>query len=310
MVETIDIVIPAHNSSETIHKPLGSSVNQKLPKGWNLNIIIVDDGSTDSTAGIISESYTEKQIRFISHSGNRGRSAARNTGWRAGQGSYVVFLDSDCRWLTDEALSAHLETLESGSDVSIGSVTGDGNIFWDLYQRKLQSSREKDFYSGNFAAFTSANLALRRIMLEKTDGFDEGYRHYGFEDRDFLLRLLSVGARIGFTSKGAVVHFSALSLGDVCKKMEESGQYSSRRFYDAHPEYYCSSSYGKIDCRLHGFPLTALAAIFSPLIPWLADAGDRVIRKPCLPFSIKRVLVRMIAGLAYLAGSYRDLKKK
>lgn len=306
-IAEIDIVIPAYNARGVIQRSVYSTLLQKLPEDWHKNIIIVEDGSTDDTA-IFCKSMFGEQVQIISHEHNRGRSASRNTGWRAGRGSYVIFLDADCEWLSTSSLFAHLKILESGADVSTGSIFSRDSSFWGTYQNILQSSREKDFSAGNLATFTGANFAIRRSVLEASGGFDEGYLHYGFEDRDFLLRLISLGTKISFCPEAAIIHNPDSSLRDICRKMMESGHKSSGRFQAAHPEFYARSPYGKIDCRLHGLPFTALAIISGPIIPTLALLGDKIVNASLIPFQVKRIYVKMISGLAYMVGTYRALR--
>lgn len=303
----IDVVIPAYNACDVIQKSINSCLLQELPENWHQNVIIVNDGSSDDTAMFCKSMFGE-QVQIISHEHNRGRSASRNTGWRAGRGSYVIFLDADCEWLSTSSLYAHVKTLESGADVSTGSIVSRDSTFWGAYQNILQSSREKDFSAGNLAAFTSANFAIRRSVLEASGGFDEGYRSYGFEDRDFLLRLISLGAKISFCPEAAIIHNPDSSLRDICGKMMESGHKSSGRFQAAHPEFYARSPYGKIDCRLHGLPFTALAITSGPIIPLLVLLGDKMIIMSCVPFQVKRIYVKMLSGLAYMVGTYRALR--
>jgi len=304
----IDIVIPAYNACKFISASIRSTLSQKLPAGWYQNIIIVDDGSSDETV-LHLQALFKDQVNLIAHPQNRGRSATRNTGWRAGSGTYVIFLDADCEWFSTESLAAHLQILESGSDVSTGAIVSRDESFWGRYQNMLQASREKHFSAGNPVAFTSANFAIKRSVLEASGGFDEGYRHYGFEDRDFLLRLVSLGAKISFCAEASIIHKPDSSLVEVCRKMMESGENSSVRFQSAHPEYYSESMYGKLDCRLQGFPLTVLAMILGPRIPGFAWLGDKMINLSGVPFQMKKACVKIMSGLAYMTGTYRGMKR-
>ena len=303
----VDVVIPAYNARETIQKPITSTLKQELPANWRQNVIITNDGSSDGTAMLCKLMFGE-QVQIISHEHNRGRSASRNTGWRAGRGKYVIFLDADCEWSSTGSLCAHLKMLESSTDVSTGAIISRDPGFWGAYQTILQSSREKDFSTGNLAAFTSANFAIRRSILEASGGFDEGYRYYGFEDRDFLLRLISLGAKISFCPEAAIVHNPDSSLKEICKKMMDAGEKSSVTFQAAHPDFYARSVYGKIDCRLHGQPFIALAIISGPIMPVLISLGDSMIKRASVPFQIKRIYVKMISGLAFMIGTYRALR--
>ena len=303
----VDVVIPAYNAQATIQKPITSTLKQELPANWRQNVIITNDGSSDGTAMLCKLMFGE-QVQIISHEHNRGRSASRNTGWRAGRGKYVIFLDADCEWSSTGSLCAHLKMLESSTDVSTGAIISRDPGFWGAYQTILQSSREKDFSTGNLAAFTSANFAIRRSILEASGGFDEGYRYYGFEDRDFLLRLISLGAKISFCPEAAIVHNPDSSLKEICKKMMDAGEKSSVTFQAAHPDFYARSVYGKIDCRLHGQPFIALAIISGPIMPVLISLGDSMIKRASVPFQIKRIYVKMISGLAFMIGTYRALR--
>lgn len=307
--QIIDVVIPAYNVRNVIEKSVRSTLMQRLPTDWHMNVIIVDDGSSDDTVRHCQSLFKE-QVNIISHQQNRGRSACRNTGWHSGRGEYVIFLDADCEWLSPSSLTAHLQILDSGADVSTGSIVSCDQNFWGTYQNMLQLSREKDFASGNLAAFTSANFAIKRSVLEASGGFDEGYRHYGFEDRDFLLHLISMKAKVSFCAQAAIIHKPDSSLQDLCAKITESGKNSSARFQSAHPEYYARSLYGKIDCRIHGFPFTALALIFEQFLPGLIMVGNKMINLSHLPFHIKTAYVKIISGIAYMVGTYRGIHKQ
>ncbi|MFZ9033203.1 MAG: glycosyltransferase family 2 protein, partial [Anaerohalosphaeraceae bacterium] len=92
----ISAVIPAYNAEKYIARSINSVLNQTCPVD---EIIVVDDGSTDSTAEVI-KSYGGK-VRYI-HQQNAGVSAARNTGIQAATCEWVAFLDADDEWLPEK----------------------------------------------------------------------------------------------------------------------------------------------------------------------------------------------------------------
>ena len=97
----ISIVIPAYNASEWIPEALASCLRQKYEP---LEIIIVDDGSTDDTYAIASQ-YMDGSVDLrVLRTANKGASAARNVGLSMAKGEYVLFLDAD-DLLADDALS-------------------------------------------------------------------------------------------------------------------------------------------------------------------------------------------------------------
>ncbi|RMH34351.1 MAG: glycosyltransferase family 2 protein [Nitrospirae bacterium] len=90
----ISFVIPAFNAMDSVGGTLDSVFVQKLPEDWELEAIVVDDGSTD---GVVLEEVVGRYpgAKLLRHAANRGMCAARNTGIRASQGSLVIILDAD-----------------------------------------------------------------------------------------------------------------------------------------------------------------------------------------------------------------------
>jgi GT2 family glycosyltransferase len=91
----VSVVIPTHNRAYCVFLAI-DSVRDQSHKNWE--VVLVDDGSTDDTAVVISARYgNDPRVRYI-YQTNAGVSAARNAGIRASRGDYVAFLDSDDVW--------------------------------------------------------------------------------------------------------------------------------------------------------------------------------------------------------------------
>jgi glycosyltransferase involved in cell wall biosynthesis len=88
------VVVPAFNAEATVASALTSALGQTLT---DLELIVVNDGSTDGTAAIV-EKVHDPRVRLLSQS-NRGLPAARNAGIAVARGRYIAFLDSDDLWL-------------------------------------------------------------------------------------------------------------------------------------------------------------------------------------------------------------------
>jgi glycosyltransferase involved in cell wall biosynthesis len=89
----VSVVIPAYNRAGVISRAIKSTLAQSHK---SLDVIVVDDGSTDDTAEIVrSFQENDTRIRYLRHSSNKGAQAARNTGARAATGTWIAFLDSD-----------------------------------------------------------------------------------------------------------------------------------------------------------------------------------------------------------------------
>ena len=112
----VSVIIPVYNSSAFIAETLDSIVEQKLPgSGMRLEIIAVDDGSTDDSVDTIrnyvnnrnrrereKRSQKPSVIRILENNRKKGAAGARNTGIAAAGGRYIAFIDSDDIWAEDK----------------------------------------------------------------------------------------------------------------------------------------------------------------------------------------------------------------
>lgn len=88
---TVSVIIPVHNREQLIGSAVASVLRQSH---GNFELIIVDDGSTDRSVGVVAR-FADPRIRIVRHAQNRGIPAARNTGLEAARGRFVAWLDSD-----------------------------------------------------------------------------------------------------------------------------------------------------------------------------------------------------------------------
>lgn len=93
-MKKVSVIIPVHNSEKYILECINSVINQTYK---NLEIIIIDDKSTDNSVNII-KNIKDKRIKLIELSINSGAAIARNKGIEASTGDYICFLDSDDYW--------------------------------------------------------------------------------------------------------------------------------------------------------------------------------------------------------------------
>lgn len=145
----VSVVIPTFNRSHLIRDTLDSVLSQSYP---HLEIIVVDDGSTDNTLNLLSE-YGQG-IRVI-HQSNQGEGSARNTGIRESKGEYVSFVDSDDLWLPNK-IEAQIDLISRYSDLKW--VYSDAEFFdGTTGNRTCLSSQVNRLYAGN---------VLRKLFLE------------------------------------------------------------------------------------------------------------------------------------------------
>ncbi len=118
MEEKISIVVPAYNAAETIIYCLDSISNQTYK---NLEIIVINDGSTDDTQRVVSEYISENdknlRFRFIKQS-NKGVSATRNKGIRMSTGAYIAFVDAD-DYMSPDAIEHMVKRIKDSGAVMV-----------------------------------------------------------------------------------------------------------------------------------------------------------------------------------------------
>jgi len=118
---TYSIVIPAYNESARLGASLEKVLAYVRKQGWNAEIIVVNDGSRDTTAEIVRDFAAKNPIlRLVENPGNRGKGYSVRNGMLNARGRIVIFSDADLSSPIEEATKL-LEALEQGADIAIGS---------------------------------------------------------------------------------------------------------------------------------------------------------------------------------------------
>jgi len=185
----VSVIMPTYNRADLI----GRSVRSVLEQSYgDFELIVVDDGSTDSTPDVVA-GFSDERIRYVRCQENRGAAAARNTGVRAARGAYIAFQDSDDEWLPQK-LERQMGTFRHLAP-DIGVVYSD---MWRIskdrkeYFRAPHTSPEDGLIYSRALGFHVFGIVLqasviRRECFEKTGLFDEGLR--ALEDSEFWIRM-------------------------------------------------------------------------------------------------------------------------
>jgi glycosyltransferase involved in cell wall biosynthesis len=215
---TVSVVIPTYNRAHAVTDAIRSVLLQRFE---DLELIVVDDGSTDDTGERI-RAIRDARLRYVRGS-HAGVSAARNLGVRYASGDLVAFLDSDDVWRPDK-LAREVELFSRRPDVD--AVFSDlekrhGERVYASFMREtavfsrrlragsypeglLLSSREMYLCLLEEVPVKPSALVVRRRAFERVGGFDESWT--SSEDWEFLLRLARAH-RFAYLDRPLVVLF-------------------------------------------------------------------------------------------------------
>ena len=301
-VYLLSIVIPVFRDAIRAIELVRTLQGQRLPSGFEIEIIVVDDGSNDGSANRI-KAVVGKDITLLRLSKNSGRAIARNNGAAAARGETLLFMDCDCLPVSDDLIIEHMRAWAADVVATIGPVVGNGDGFWHRYQVTASERRARQHASGINFSGSSQNLMVKRTAFDACGGFDSNYCTYGFEDRDLQIRIARYG-RIVWATTASVRHMDSLALPLVCRKMIEAGGAAAVLFSHHHPEAYRVLGYAHLDARQHAW-LRPLARLLDHLIEPMARYSDLIIASRCLPYKPKSWLVKALIGLSYLVGTAR-----
>ena len=220
----VSVVIPTYNRAARLLRAVGSALQQTH---HDVEVVVVDDGSTDGTAARLSERFgDDDRVRYVARA-NGGPAAARNTGLSVASGDFVAFLDSDDEWQPWklELQLACLDRLPAAGMVwtDMSAIDPDGRLIAERHLRTMYrhysdirlpaifvgsitlppgiapgSPAARVWHGNVFRAMIGGNLVHTSTVLLRADraaavgGFDETLAVTG-EDFDFHLRTCRAG---------------------------------------------------------------------------------------------------------------------
>jgi len=187
---TISVIIPAYNAEATILETIESVQQQTF---CDLEIIVIDDGSSDRTLDLL-DTVVDERLKVYSYA-HEGVSVARNRGIAQATGAYVSFIDADDLWTKDK-LSKQLLALQQTEQAGVAyshliylveSVDNPENTSFVTGEKPIFTGNiYSDLLLGNFIG-NGSNILVRREAIESVGEFDPTLK--SCEDWDYFLRL-------------------------------------------------------------------------------------------------------------------------
>ena len=200
MKNKVSIIIPVYNTENCINKCLQTIVNQTYK---NIEIIVIDDGSSDNSANICDKyENMDKRIKVI-HKGNEGTSIARNIGINVATGNYIAFVDSD-DYVKDNYIEILLKNiLETGSDLSVCNYINvkDHKTEIEYFQKNIRILNKEECYNEmiintKFAGYVWNKLYSTQILKQMNNTY---FNEYVVEDFEFNTRYIKYCKKICYT---------------------------------------------------------------------------------------------------------------
>lgn len=185
---TVSVVLPVYDRAGTIARAIESVLAQSFT---DLELIVIDDGSTDATPEIVRGYLTDPRVRFEVNPRNLGAAGTRNRGIALARGAYVAFQDSDDRWLP-EKLALQMEELARSPDCRVcycGALYYAEEQCYYIPRRGTLQHKRGDLSAAILSSnpTTPQTLLVDRALIDQTGAFDDSFRIN--EDWELAIRL-------------------------------------------------------------------------------------------------------------------------
>ena len=175
MIPLVSVNITTYNRAHLLPRCLDSVLSQSYE---NVEIIIVDDCSTDNTNEIVQK-YIEKydNIKYIRHNENKKLPTARNTAWKNSKGKYIAFMDDDDEWIDDYKLQKQVSFFEKNNNKKLALICTSVRLYQkdNKYKDKVilkPENMKQHILSRNGIMYTPTVMTIKKV-IEEVGGFDK-----------------------------------------------------------------------------------------------------------------------------------------
>jgi glycosyltransferase involved in cell wall biosynthesis len=269
----LSIVIPTHNRCTILGKTLDALCDQSEAEQLQ-EVIVVSDGSTDNTAGVVDEFRKRLPIKFLQlPKGNVSRT--RNAGLHLAQGEVVVFLDDDivaCREFVAEHANFH-RTFPEPENALLGYVTWSSDFritpfmrWYGEYGGMASYSLIRSTGPIDHSFLVTANVSFKREFALRVGGFNPNLTVH--EDYEFGDRLATLGMKLYFRRAAVGYHYHAYTFEQACERCR---RYSQNRapFFETNAGRAMLKKESSRTRRLKEAVAKVPAAMLSPLLRYV-----------------------------------------
>lgn len=288
-------MIPTLGRSAVLGRALDRLANQRGAARYE--VIVVSDAQEEQPH-LVDAAIGERPYPVARLQAQRaGTSAARNRGWRAARSEIVLFMDDDVL-AEPELLSEHLEWHGRHPADEIGVL---GHLRWARglrvtpFMHWLEQGVQFDYpgiggTEAGWGRFYTANVSLKRPLLERVGGFDQERFPFGYEDLDLGYRMSQIGFRLLYNRRAVAEHLHPMDLAFWQRRVGRIAK-AERHFVRVHPEiepYFHPFFSGAAAAPPASGWGARLAGIVPRRIPWLGrrvwTSADLTYRQALAPY--------------------------
>ena len=239
-MELVTVVIPAYNAAATIGETISSVRAQTHAR---LEILIVDDGSSDATAEIVqSHMASDARIRLL-RKANGGVASARNLGWKEAAAELIAFVDSDDLWSADKIAKQLAALRKGGNSVALvytwhAVIDMAGSVVCNCHPTAAGEVLE-ELLRENFVG-NGSSVLIRKAALCAVGGYDPGLRAQRAEGCEDMLLYLRLAERYEFALVPEYLTGYRLTPGNMSSnlvRMSRSWRLVAAEMCSRHPQH-------------------------------------------------------------------------
>ena len=239
----ISIIVPVYNGGIYFCECVSSLLKIDFPTD-KLQVILINDGSIDDTYQWLFKQKLPPYFEIITHTKNKGRAAARNSGIKNAKGDVVIFLDADMV-VKQDFVKQHIKAISKPGVVAVSGLviadTDKQKTSLQYYLFEYRKRGAKQFGENNpipFKYLITNNMSVKRKVIEECGFFDERYIGYGGEDTDYAIRLWELYPQgLRFSSNAISIDYQNETFNDLQIKMKKYGSTNYLRLLDRYPEH-------------------------------------------------------------------------